>query len=452
VAYGLVAVPNLHRATFIRQIVLESLNLDVLLVRNGDEALQLLTDAGLPALLIVDLSLPRVDGLTIIQTLRHHPSGHATRIIAVGGHESLRSAARALASSLDISHVLSLDVERHAWPSLLADLLPAYRIDPHPDVHAVIERAALDARHRFHVPLAIGYARIGAEEHLSYADATRETASPIAMGDFNEHSFLRQVADATGALVIPRIDTHPVFAEPFARHLHPMLGVIAIPILAHRADVRAALSLFDTTPMMLSASEIDAFCAFGRSVARDLDGVSLPPHEPKISVDLFEDVEALQQLASTDSLTGLENRRGGETHIAIAIARAKREQHPLSVILLDIDRFKNVNDTFGHQAGDQLLRDVSQILKNTVRAYDILVRWGGEEFLLVLPGVDLDPARLLAERVRLAIETMDTHGLGCVTVSAGVARFDADYDFAATLRAADQRLYQAKAAGRNRTV
>ena len=121
-------------------------------------------------------------------------------------------------------------------------------------------------------------------------------------------------------------------------------------------------------------------------------------------------------------------------------------------MLIDLDRFKQVNDTFGHQAGDQLLRDVSNLLKRTVRAYDILVRWGGEEFLLVLPGVDRDLARILAERVRIAVEALDTHGLGPVTLSAGVAAFDNDYDFAATLKTADRRLYQAKASGRNCVV
>src|SRR4029077_10823366 len=162
-----------------------------------------------------------------------------------------------------------------------------------------------------------------------------------------------------------------------------------------------------------------------------------------------EEVKALQHLASTDPLTGLSNRRGGEKHIANEISRAKRERRPLSCILIDIDRFKQVNDTFGHQAGDQVLRDISALIRGTVRAYDILVRWGGEEFLLVLPGVDLDAARTLADRVRIAVEALETHGIGPVTISAGVAKFEHDYDFAATLKTADRRLYQAKAAGRN---
>jgi two-component system, cell cycle response regulator len=226
-----------------------------------------------------------------------------------------------------------------------------------------------------------------------------------------------------------------------------------VPIATGREDVAAALCLLDTRALTMTAGDIDAFAAFGRSIGKDLEGLATSGKDARSALDVsLEDVKALQHMAATDPLTGLANRRGGEKHIASEIARARREKRPLSCILLDVDRFKMVNDTFGHQAGDQLLRDISSLLRRTVRAYDVLVRWGGEEFLLVLPGVDLELARVLAERVRQAVEMSDTHGIGPVTVSAGVARFDNDYDFAATLRTADQRLYEAKASGRNCVV
>jgi diguanylate cyclase (GGDEF)-like protein len=117
--------------------------------------------------------------------------------------------------------------------------------------------------------------------------------------------------------------------------------------------------------------------------------------------------------------------------------------------MLDIDRFKQVNDTMGHQAGDQVLRELSAMLRQSVRAYDIVARWGGEEFLLVLPGADLQAARQLAERIRVGVQKLPT---STVTISAGAAEFDADYDFEATLRTADRRMYEAKAAGRNCVV
>ena len=90
------------------------------------------------------------------------------------------------------------------------------------------------------------------------------------------------------------------------------------------------------------------------------------------------DLDDLQRLASADPLTGLANRRGGEKDIAAEISRAAGRTRSLSCVLLDIDHFKEVNDTFGHQAGDYVLREISSLLRRTVRAYDILVRWGGK--------------------------------------------------------------------------
>ena len=161
------------------------------------------------------------------------------------------------------------------------------------------------------------------------------------------------------------------------------------------------------------------------------------------------DIQRLEKLAATDPLTGLANRRGAEQSLAAELSRARRENQPLSCVLLDVDRFKRINDTIGHQTGDNLLCQISAILRRSIRAYDIVARWGGEEFLLVLPGATVGAAGALAERIRLEIERMPTTINERITVSGGVAEFDRDYNFERTLGLADQRLYQAKAAGRN---
>ena len=140
------------------------------------------------------------------------------------------------------------------------------------------------------------------------------------------------------------------------------------------------------------------------------------------AVSPASDLDSLERLASADPLTGLANRRGGERDISAEISRARRQTTPLSCLLLDIDHFKMVNDTSGHQAGDYVLREISELLRRTVRAYDILVRWGGEEFLIVLPGVTPEQARKLAERLRLAVEQMPLSGIDGVTASIGVRR------------------------------
>src|SRR5204862_5558047 len=158
-----------------------------------------------------------------------------------------------------------------------------------------------------------------------------------------------------------------------------------------------ALGVFDAKALTLAPDDIDALMAFARDVAAEIEQHTGFVREAAAAAPLDRDerFEALEQLAATDPLTGLANRRGCEKSIAGEISRAERERKPLSCIMLDIDRFKQVNDTMGHQAGDQVLRDLSTMLRQSVRAYDIVARWGGEEFLLILPGADLEAARML---------------------------------------------------------
>ena len=465
--YVLIAISNVTRAAAFRHVANESLHLETIVVRDGDDAVQEMTRRGWPALLIVDLSLPRVDGFTIVRRVRRGAPDPQTHVIVVSAHESLRAAARELTPSLGISGILPLDVDPATLRSMIfagldparderqAAPAPAEPREPRPnpalDPEEVVERAAVEMRRRYRMPVSVGYLRFADQEALTYHLSVREGDATLAASDLLDAEVLRQVADATEPLVVPDLENHPLFPVR-GDGAGKLRGFAAVPIPSSRDYARAALCLLDTKPLALSASEIDALAAYGRHVGLELDRVSAIVPDRKASLDMPEDVEALQHLASTDPLTGVANRRGGEKHIANEISRAKREKRPLSCILIDIDRFKAVNDTFGHQAGDQLLRDISALLRRTVRAYDILVRWGGEEFLLVLPGVGLEMARILADRLRAAVEGLDTHGIGPVTVSAGAAEFENDYEFASTLRTADRRLYQAKASGRNCVV
>jgi diguanylate cyclase (GGDEF)-like protein len=160
-----------------------------------------------------------------------------------------------------------------------------------------------------------------------------------------------------------------------------------------------------------------------------------------------ERFQELERLAGTDPLTGLPNRRGAEQSIAREISRAERHRTPLSCVLLDIDRFIEINFASGHLVGDQVLRELSGMMRHSVRAYDIVARWGGDEFLLVLPNANLETARQVAERIRFSVQKLPTPTPGTVTISAGAAEFDTNYDFEATLRAAHRRMCAAKRSG-----
>ncbi len=154
--------------------------------------------------------------------------------------------------------------------------------------------------------------------------------------------------------------------------------------------------------------------------------------------------------ARIDALTGIANRRALVDVLAAETYRARRFGHALSVVILDLDRFKQTNDVHGHAAGDRLLRAVGRLLASVVRESDTVARLGGEEFVAVLPETDLEGARRLAERLRLAIEEC-TVGEMRITASFGVAALLADDTSDSLLAAADAVLYRAKEKGRNRT-
>jgi diguanylate cyclase (GGDEF)-like protein len=159
-------------------------------------------------------------------------------------------------------------------------------------------------------------------------------------------------------------------------------------------------------------------------------------------------VASLAAEARVDALTGLLNRRGFEERLAPEVARAGREGTPLAFVALDLDHFKRVNDRHGHEAGDRALVLVAEAIGGQIRASDLAARWGGEEFVVVLPGAGAEAAHGFAERVRAAVAAAG----GGLKISAGVAAGDGPLDPRALLAAADDALYAAKRAGRDRTV
>ena len=162
-------------------------------------------------------------------------------------------------------------------------------------------------------------------------------------------------------------------------------------------------------------------------------------------------LEQLEEAASTDRLTGAWNRRRFEEAVLAELALAQRRRDPLSLLMFDLDNFKRVNDTFGHGAGDAVLVGLVQTVRRHMRASDSLIRWGGEEFLIMVPATRLEGAMALAEKMRAAVAAIDFPGIGQVTMSLGVAQYAPGESLSAWVERTDQALYGAKSEGRNRT-
>jgi diguanylate cyclase len=177
--------------------------------------------------------------------------------------------------------------------------------------------------------------------------------------------------------------------------------------------------------------------------------------------DLDQIKDSLKQAeehSNTDALTGLANRRSLETFLRAAQIAAMEAGTPLSILMIDIDHFKKFNDSFGHQVGDQVLRLVGKVLRESVRDCDLAARYGGEELMAILPGAPIEACAEAAERIRRRISearlTRRTTGeeISSVTVSIGVAQFRMAESADGMIERCDRALYQAKHAGRNRVI
>ena len=231
----------------------------------------------------------------------------------------------------------------------------------------------------------------------------------------------------------------------------PAAGYLCVPLLA-QGEVLGVLHVLSSPH---SASEPE-------ESRKPLSGA-----EQRLAVTLAEHIalalanlrlhESLRQQSIRDTLTGLFNRRYLEESLERELRRAIRKQRPLGLILLDVDNFKSFNDTFGHDAGDTLLRELGHFLQGHTRREDIACRYGGEEFTLILPEVTLDTTRQRAEQLREEVKCLHIQyrgrALGRITLSLGVAAYpDHGSTAEALLRAADIVLYHAKEGGRDRVI
>jgi len=234
-----------------------------------------------------------------------------------------------------------------------------------------------------------------------------------------------------------------------------------LPIILSNALHRSPLPLYPTPLNSDSQIRIEQSISLTPIIESDMRYCLIQITDTSVSIKrervLHLQSERLSKEASTDALTGLHNRGLFDVSFKTEFARAQRDKSPLTLLMIDVDYFKLYNDTYGHSAGDNVLKAVAKALKlQTGRATDIVARYGGEEFVVILQGCDSGEGQIIAERLRKAVadlgikhEKSDIYGY--ITVSIGVATFFPGATWMPNdfMKLADQALYQAKHAGRN---
>lgn len=274
---------------------------------------------------------------------------------------------------------------------------------------------------------------------LQRAGSAEASRSQLAAALCSETKFLRTALRRKSPTHIPDLNALASAAWLPAQSRGALL---LIPLYARPQHHLGMLLLYRKKPDSFSSTEIALLQKIATQLGKVLDKIAVHQQTRALSI--------------TDALTGLYNRRHFNERYAAEFMRAARYQRPLSVLLIDIDHFKKFNDEHGHLVGDKVLKLTAKVLDESIRKADILARFGGEEFVLVLPEIDKEHARTVAEKLRRAIELThfpkeESQPSGHITASFGLASFpeDAREDHA-LLKLADQALYQAKAHGRNR--
>lgn len=237
------------------------------------------------------------------------------------------------------------------------------------------------------------------------------------------------------------VDANRIYGDTIANNLEFGLATIFIPVY---------LIFF----MIISKMVINAFSFLDRQRAELLEteiGFRIQAEEAaKWANNALKIANAeLNQLATTDPLTNVWNRRYFKDKLIVEIAKSKRYKTPISLLILDVDHFKSINDNHGHSVGDKVLIELSKLLQSEIRETDVLARWGGEEFVVMMAHIGASDALILAEKLRLLVAEHAFAHVGTITLSIGAAEFKAGESMDDWLKRGDLALYEAKDGGRN---
>jgi two-component system cell cycle response regulator len=425
---------------------------DVLTASNGPEALAICETTQCDIVLL-DVMMPEMDGFEVCGRLRSNPATSHLPVVMVTALDQPSDLVRGLEAGADDFVTKPIDeVHLIARVRSLARLKVVIdELRSRTDASACSGINTLFSNHRKQEGrcgrLLLVDDRKSSSERLVQALAAHHTVeiAPIAQ------EALLKAAEGAFDLIVVSLGLENFDALRLCGQIRAMERTRHLPILLI-ADP-------DDRTRILRGLEIGISDWLSRPVDRNelLARVRTQLRHKRYADSLREEVRESLELALYDPLTGLNNRRFLESHLSALIDSARLEDQPLTMMIVDIDHFKRVNDTYGHDAGDEVLKAFSQRLRGVIRKGDLLCRLGGEEFVMVMPGANSVDAVGIAERARVAV-ARDNFAVGAsdrlipVTASIGVAALGVGENWRELYHCADQALYRAKAEGRNRVT
>ena len=426
---------------------------EVMTVASGAEALEA-CEQGNCDIVLLDVMMPEMDGFEVARRLKSNPSTHHIPIIMLTALDQPSDRVRGLDAGAD--EFLTKPVNDIALVARVRSLVRLKMVTDELRMRAVTSSEIGVADHAFEAANDAGLnARVLVVDDRK-ASAVRIDA---AVGkqqtiefEENPQDALFRIADGNYDLVLISLDLAHYDALRLVGQVRSLERTRHLPILlvtdpGHDARVLRGLDLGANDYVLRSADRNELIARVRTQVRRK-----------RYTERLRDNVQYSMELAITDPLTGLFNRRYMESHVGTLIDRSAARGKSLSVLILDVDYFKSINDSFGHDAGDDVLREFAERLKASIRGIDLACRYGGEEFVVVMPDTDLGIAAMVAERIRrrIAGEPFPIEGGKRtieVTISVGIAaRVGAQDNGTLMLKRADEALYRAKRDGRNRVA
>jgi two-component system cell cycle response regulator len=425
---------------------------DVVTATNGPEALAVCRAAACDIVLL-DVMMPQMDGFEVCRRLKADPATHHIPVVMVTALDQPSDRVRGLEVGAD--DFLTKPVSETALIARVRSLVRLKLVSDELRMRAMTSREI-----GIQGPGIEAIADSGRNGRILLVDDRRSSYERLAGTLSSEHEVdvetdanaaLFQVAESAYDVLIVSLGLENFDALRLCSQIRSLERTRHLPILI--------LAEPEDNARLLRGLEIGVNDYLVRPIDRNemLARVRTQIRKKRYSERLRENVQQSIEMAVTDVLTGLHNRRYMEMHLAALVDQSTARGKPLSVLVLDIDHFKSINDSYGHDAGDDVLREFGARIRKSIRGIDLACRIGGEEFVIVMPETDLAVAGMVAERLRrrIASETFPIGGNAPipVTISIGLAALATPMDTpTAILRRADQALYRAKRDGRNRVV